>query len=291
MPALRALASAFPDEELVLCAPRAIEPLARLTGAVDRVADTRELEPLPRASRGASVLANLHGRGPQSHMLALAAEPARLIAFEHSDVPQTHGLPAWRADEHEVARWCRLLAQSGVPADPGALDLPSHGLPVPDGARGATLIHPGATSGARRWPAERFAAVARAEREAGRHVVVTGSTSEAELAEAVGGDIALAGRTGLLELAGAVAAADRVVCGDTGIAHLATAFGTPSVVLFGPTPPARWGPPADRPQHRVVWHGGSGDPHGDRPHAGLLSISVDQVTDALAGLPAPAVAR
>ncbi len=65
----------------------------------------------------------------------------------------------------------------------------------------------------------------------------------------------LAGRTDLVELAAAVAAAGRVVCGDTGVAHLATALGTPSVVLFGPTSPARWGPPADRPQHRVLWAG------------------------------------
>jgi ADP-heptose:LPS heptosyltransferase len=291
VPALRALASAFPDDELVLCAPRAIEPLARLTGAVDRVADTRALEPLPPAVRGAHVLANLHGRGPQSHALALAAAPARLIAFEHAEVPQTLGMPEWRACDHEVERWCRLLAECGMPADAGALDLPAGDLPVPDGAAGATLIHPGAANGARRWPAERFAAVARAERAAGRRVVVTGSPPELDLARAVAapGDVVLTGRTRLLELAGAVAAAGRVVCGDTGLAHLATAFGTPSVVLFGPTPPARWGPPADRPWHRVIWHGGTGDPHQEHPHAGLLSIEADEVIDALAALPgAPA---
>jgi ADP-heptose:LPS heptosyltransferase len=295
VPALRALASAFPDDELVLCAPRAIEPLARLTGAVDRVADTRALEPLPSAARGARVLANLHGRGPQSHELALVAAPAQLIAFEHRDVPQTLGMPEWRACEHEVDRWCRLLAECGMPADPGALDLPADNLPAPDGAAGATLIHPGAANGARRWPAERFAAVARAERAAGRRVVVTGSPAECDLAHAVAApaDVVLSGRTSLLELAGAVAAAGRVVCGDTGLAHLATALRTPSVVLFGPTPPARWGPPADRPWHRAIWHGGTGDPHHERPHAGLLSIEPDEVIDALAALPrapAPAIA-
>ena len=47
-------------------------------------------------------------------------------------------------------------------------------------------------------------------------------------------------RFDLLELTAVVAAAARVVCGDTGVAHLATALGTPSVVLFGPTSPARW---------------------------------------------------
>jgi hypothetical protein len=35
---------------------------------------------------------------------------------------------------------------------------------------------------------------------------------------------------------------NRVVCGDTGVAHVASALGTPSVVLFGPTDPAGSGP-------------------------------------------------
>ena len=46
-------------------------------------------------------------------------------------------------------------------------------------ARGATVVHPGAASPARRWPPERWAAVARAERRAGRRVVVTGAAASA----------------------------------------------------------------------------------------------------------------
>jgi ADP-heptose:LPS heptosyltransferase len=91
----------------------------------------------------------------------------------------------------------------------------------------------------------------------------------------------LAGRTGLRELAEVVAAADRVVCGDTGVAHLATAYRRPSVVLFGPVPPALWGPPRRR-QHVVLWHGdGTGDPWGPELDPALARISVDEVTTAL----------
>jgi ADP-heptose:LPS heptosyltransferase len=86
--------------------------------------------------------------------------------------------------------------------------------------------------------------------------------------------------TTLAELAGVVAHARLVVSGDTGIAHLATAYGTPSVVLFGPVPPSRWGPPADRPYHRAIWHGTRAD-RGDAPgpdvHPALLAIGVDEV--------------
>jgi ADP-heptose:LPS heptosyltransferase len=198
------------------------------------------------------------------------------------------GVSAWRAGEHEVERWCRLLAEHGIPADPRRLDLPAPDRPAGAAARGATLIHPGAASPARRWPPGRWAAVARAVRAAGRRVVVTAGAGEGELARAVGPVVET---PALLDLAAAVAAAGRVLCGDTGVAHLATAFGTPSVLLFGPTPPAEWGPPADRPRHRVLWRGRRGDPHGDEIDPGLLAIEVEDVLAALGHAPrrAPAL--
>jgi hypothetical protein len=64
------------------------------------------------------------------------------------------------------------------------------------------------------------------------------------------------------------------------VAHLATAFGTPSVVLFGPIPPALWGPPPNRPRHRALWTGRRGDPHGEQPDPGLLELDCDTVLDA-----------
>lgn len=209
---------------------------------------------------------------------------------------ESFGGPQWRPGEHETARWCRLLEESGVPADPGRLDLrrPPGELSHP-AARGATLIHPGAASAARRWPPERFAAVASAELERGRTVLLTGSRGERALAANVARraglppDAVLAGGTDLLGLAGLVAAAGRIVCGDTGVAHLATALGVPSVVLFGPTSPEEWGPPAGRPWHRALWRGRAGDPHGARPDSGLLELEVEDVLSALRDLPERAV--
>ncbi|MEV6932615.1 glycosyltransferase family 9 protein, partial [Dactylosporangium sp. NPDC051485] len=71
-----------------------------------------------------------------------------------------------------------------------------------------------------------------------------------------------------------------VVSGDTGVAHLATAYATPSVVLFGPASPQRRGPPRRRPQHVALWHGQAaepGDAPGDEPHPALLSVTVAEV--------------
>jgi len=288
VPALRALATAFPDHRKVLATSAALEPLVRLSATVDEVVDVAPLTTLDDSLVGADVAVNLHGRGPESHRVLLDSAPRRLIAFAHPDVEESAEGPSWSSTEHEVMRWCRLLRDSGVPADPTALDLPTPPRPPPPGVEGATVIHPGAASGARRWPPERWAAVARHERGQGRTVVVTGSAGERllarEVAEMAGlpAPAVLAGRTDVLGLASVVAAAGMVLCGDTGVAHLATALGTPSVVLLGPVPPSQWGPPPDRPRHVALWAGRLGDPHGTEPDPGLLRISVDDVCAALA---------
>jgi ADP-heptose:LPS heptosyltransferase len=280
VPALRALAAAYQDHRRLLAMPSRLAPLLRLLGdgaPPFEVLDARPLRPLGDLAQRPEVAVNLHGRGPQSHAILAAVRPERMIAFAHRDVPW-HAGPRWAAGEHEVRRWCRLLTESGIPADPGDRTLRTPAMAPLPGAQGATILHPGAASQARRWPPARWVAVARAEQRAGRHVLVTGSGDERALALAVADaahlphEQVLAGRTDLLALAALVGAAGRVVCGDTGVAHLATALGTPSVLLFGPTAPAEWGPPPDV-RHRVLWAGRTGDPHGDRPDPGLLAIT------------------
>ena len=299
MPALRALAEAFPRHRRMLAMPDALAPLARVSGVVHEVIDAAPLAPLPPVAHGADMAVNMHGRGPESHRVLVQTRPARLIAFHHPDIAATAHAPRWRADEHEVHRWCRLLVEHGVPADPDRLDLVARGgapLAAPSAAPGATLLHPGAASVARRWPAERWAAIARAEAAAGRRVIITAGADEDALAYSIAraahldADAVHAG-TEIVRLAALVHAAARVVCGDTGVAHLATALRTPSVVLFGPSSPAHWGPPADRAWHRALWKGRIGDPHADTLDPGLAAISVDDVLDALetlAAAPKPA---
>jgi len=122
-------------------------------------------------------------------------------------------------------------------------------------------------------------------------VVITGSREEIELARDVARlaglaeEAILAGRTDVLELAAVVAAAGRVVSGDTGVGHLATAFKKPSVILFGPTSPQLWGPPRGEPRHLPLWKGALGDPLSDEPDHGLLEIQAEEVIEALASLP------
>lgn len=292
LPALRALADAFPQHRRVLAAPAALGELVHHSRTVHALAPTPGLVPLASELRGPDIAVDLHGRGPGSQPLLIELGPRWLLAWHHPDVPGTEHGPTWSADEHEVARWCRLLAEYGIPADPSRLELDPPALELPSWARGATVVHPGAAYPSRRWPATRFAAVARHELAEGRTVVVTGSGAERGLAhqvaslagETVRGLHVVAGKTSLLDLAAFVASASRVVCGDTGVAHLATALSTPSVVLFGPTPPNLWGPPPG-PTHLVIWTGTRGDPHGPVPDPGLLKISAADVLGALARLP------
>ncbi|MEU3453642.1 glycosyltransferase family 9 protein [Micromonospora sp. NPDC006766] len=256
VPALRGLRAGFPGRELVLAAPAWLAPLADLVGVVDRVLPTDGLADRPSwMVPPPEVAVNLHGQGPLSHRMLAATRPGVLFAFANPDAGHAAG-PAWDNDEHEVRRWCRLLHWYGLPADPADLALrrpPEVGVPA-----GATVLHPGSKIHAKRWPAERFAALARALTDRGHRVVLTGTADERDLAGRVARaaglppDAVLAGRTGLADLAALVADARLVVSGDTGVAHLATGYGTASVVLFGPVPPARWGPPVDRPRHRVL---------------------------------------
>ncbi len=291
LPAIRAVRAAVPGHRLVLATTRALEPLAGLVDAVDEVLPARELEPLDWAGPPPDLAVDLHGKGPLSHAVVAALEPGRLLTFDSPGYPG----PRWYPDEHEVARWCRLVAEGlGVPADPDALDLAVPAVPPP--VTGAALVHPGAAFPGRRWPAERFAAVARHLAAGGHDVRITGGPAEVDLARAVaegaglGPDAVLAGTTTSLELAAVVAAARVVVSGDTGVAHLATAYRRPSVVLFGPVSPALWGPPArpgeHGPLHVVLWHGdGTGDPWGTELDPALARIPVDEVTAALDRLP------
>lgn len=291
VPALRALRRALPAHELVLAAPRALAPLVELTGVVDHHLAVGELQPVPWGWEPPDVAVDLHGNGPVSRTLLEALEPGRLVAYE------TLGGPRWDADEHERDRWCRLVGEAfGVATDPADVLLDPPRVPPP--VAGAVVVHPGAAAPGRRWPPDRFAAVARALAERDETVVVTGSPGEADLADRVrrGAGLPrsalLAGRTDLAELAALVAAARLVVSGDTGTAHLASAYRRPSVVLFGPTPPRRWGPPPG--PHTVLWHGtGPGDPHATRLDPALDRITVAEVLAAcrLRLSPAPPARR
>jgi hypothetical protein len=285
IPALRGLRRLNPARPLLLAAPAVLGSWFADLGLVDGVVVTDDLDgPPPGAGLGPHDAIDLHGNGSPSRRLLEAAGPLSVLSFAPPAGTDAHAHePVWRRDEHEVRRWCRLVGAIGARCGPDDLrvpELPTHVL----GADGPVLVHPGAASRSRQWPPERFAEVARQLRSRGHEVVVTGSGSERALAAEVArlaGLPTAASTAGLLDLpalAALVARASLLVCGDTGVAHLATAVGTPSVLLFGPIAPSQWGPAIDLDRHLVVWHGdGTGDPHGVERDPALLRITVDEV--------------
>lgn len=302
VPALRALRRAHPGHRIVLAAPAALARLVPLIDAVDELLDVSGPGPVPLDRPAVAV--NLHGRGPESIAALCRTRPVRLLTHAHREFPGLDG-PPWRDETHEVQRWCDLLEWYGIATDPTdlLLDGPDgqagHSLeartartPLEEpggGSAGHVIVHPGAASRARCWPAERFAEVAAALHHSGHRVLITGNAAERSLAFRVATLAGLpvesvhAGRTDLRDLARLVAGARLLICGDTGVAHLATAFATPSVVLFGPVSPDEWGPPPGG-RHVALWSGRSGDPHANRPDPGLLEIGTEVVLDAAVNL-------
>ena len=153
---------------------------------------------------------------------------------------------------HEVERSVSLVGALGYRLPDGddgrlAVDHAADFAP-PFGGKPYVVVHPGASVPARAWSPERHAALVDALVERGRRVVVTGGPEEKELTARVArtpraGVLDLGGRTSFAELADILAAAETLVVGNTGPAHLAAAVGTPVVSLFAPTvPAARWHP-------------------------------------------------
>lgn len=285
VPALRGIRRALPGARLVLAGPPDWATLLAEQDVIDAVVPAAGLEDLAWEAPAPTVAVNLHGCGPESHRLLERLEPGRLVGFACDAAGFTHG-PQWDAHEHEVERWIRLVEAMG-----GRATVDDLRLQPPEGPTlhaGGVVIHPGASSGSRRWPVDRWAVVGRNLAGRGCTVVVTGGPDETQLTSAlastVPGALDLGGSLTARELAQLVAGARLLLSADTGVAHLATAYRTPSVTLFGPTSPDLWGPAVDLPLHRVVWRGDSGeagqvpgDPHGDAVDPRLAAVTPSDV--------------
>lgn len=118
------------------------------------------------------------------------------------------------------------------------------------------VIHPGAGADVKLWPANRWRRVIADLTSTGMAVLVTGSDAETELAHAVATGLDnvhnLAGRTPLPVLIEVLRGAQLVLGPDSGPLHLAVACDTPTVHLYGPSDPDRYGPWGSSLKHRIV---------------------------------------
>ena len=166
----------------------------------------------------------------------------------------THSVPLPWPRLHQVDEYRGLVEAAGVAApetvpvwrlgdDAGAgADLSAllGECGVDNGAR-AVGLHLGAAFGSsKQWPAASFADAARRLRDRGLHPVLLGGPADAAMAAAVSASAgwsvpSLVGRDRPDMLPRLLAGLACLVSGDTGVAHLAAAVGTPTVTLFGPT--------------------------------------------------------
>lgn len=282
--ALRGVRRAWPTSRLVLAAPASLGSWLRSLGLVDDIVPTRGLGASlswPEDATG-HIAVNLHGCGPESHRLLQATRPSRLVAYRCLQAGHGGG-PLWSEHEHEVQRWCRLVTAQGGPCEPDDLRLPRL-----TSLHGSVVVHPGARYAARRWPLERWCSVVDELARRGYDVVVTGDRAERPDCARVAGVHPwvrnLSGRLSVPALADLIAGAWLLLCTDTGPAHLATAYRTPSVLLFGPVSPALWGPSIDHELHLVLWRGDAaaerGNPHGATVDPALAAIGESEVLHA-----------
>jgi heptosyltransferase III len=154
------------------------------------------------------------------------------------------------------------------------------------------VFHPGAGGRRKRWPAERFAALAERLAGLGCDVAITQGESDEEAVAAMRASLrqvqprVLAGLR-LAELAVVLARARLFIGNDSGITHLASLLGVPTVGIFGPYDPAYWAPIGPRV---AIVDGGRSCPHRADPREGcrvcdlLTGIDLSLVWDAALGL-------
>jgi heptosyltransferase-1 len=168
-----------------------------------------------------------------------------------------------------------------LPVDPAA-EAWADQLQSSSAAARTVLINPGAGWGAKRWPVERYAAVAQSLIDRGFRVLVNAGPGEEPLAEAVvqSAPAAAPFAGSLSQLIALTRRVALVIAGDTGPLHLACALGRPVVGIYGPTDPTRNGPYGTR--FKVLRSPQSRRDHkrNQAPEAGLLTIQPGQVLEA-----------
>ncbi len=212
---------------------------------------------------GYDVVYNLHG-GTTATFLTRATGARHRVGFKAYQYAQLHNHQAppssllWGEQKtHSVEQQLALLGWTGVPVS----DRPRTHLAVTDEAvasverqleeagvekdRSIGLIHPAAAFATKQWATENFARVAEFVTERGFAPVAIAGPNEREIIETLldSASVPVASLDLLLPEVAALASRSQIFVGnDSGIAHIAAAVGTPSVVIFGSSNIAHWSP-------------------------------------------------
>jgi ADP-heptose:LPS heptosyltransferase len=180
--------------------------------------------------------------------------PQRNLLYTH--------LVSYNLDGYEGDQFAKLLEPAGIKNFSYKLEgsLPASGTillpPIQEKLNGlqktgkVVTIHPGSTSRYKQWDIAKFISLIRALiSKHGCSVALIGSCSDADQTETILKNTldlkekiaSLVDNLTLQETAELLRQSSLFVSGDSGLSHLAIAVGTPTVVIFGPTDPAKWG--------------------------------------------------
>lgn len=227
------------------------------SGVVARTRVAREI----RAARY-DVVYNLHG-GTTATFLTRATGARHRVGFRTYQYAKLHTelvpspLQLWgQPKTHSVEQQLALLGWTGVPVSdrprtqlgvsPAAAESVDRQLTAAGlGDREIALIHPAAAFATKRWAIDNFARVAEFLAARGFAPVAIARRDEGQIIEDLLSKASV--KVSALDLSlpevTALAARSQVFVGnDSGIAHIAAAVGTPSVVIFGSSNIAHWRP-------------------------------------------------
>ena len=255
-PAVRALKARWPQSEVGLAVSPRGETVARLLPGVDEVFvfDKRRTDKGLRglARRGRQIrefapeVALVSHPSTRSGALAWLSRAPRRVGYAPlctERVPLDRGRPF-------VDRALALAVAVGAPSGDRRLEMrapPGLERYAADALRGARRplvgLVPGAEWATKRWGEEKFAALASELAGLGGTAVLLGGPAEREasrrIAARAGVDVRDTTGNSIPEALAILAHCDVVVGGDTGLVHCARALGRPTVIVFGPTDPAR----------------------------------------------------
>jgi predicted lipopolysaccharide heptosyltransferase III len=226
-------------------------------GFMTRARVAREL----RAERY-DVVYNLHG-GTTATFLARASGARHRVGFKTYQYANLHTTLApsplllWGQQKtHSVEQQLALLGWTGVPVtdkprtqlgiSPAAVESVNQQLAAAGlGDSRIALIHPAAAFETKRWAVENFARIAEFVSERGLAPVAIAASHESQLIDDLLGEASvkiLSLELSLPEVTALAARSQLFVGNDSGIAHIASAVGTPTVVIFGSSNVAHWRP-------------------------------------------------
>ncbi len=260
-PAIEALRRALPDARIVYAIKERLAHIVRQNPNVDDVVALRPGEgPLSYARRLRAVqptaVLDLHGK-IRSKILKTLMPGVRKVTWHKRDfrdtLPVKLALRPYHSSMLFADRYHAAVEQLvGKSLPRGRLQYflgPEDVAEADRVMRAAGLdpekplvgLSPGANWETKRWPAERFAGLARRALAQGLQVAVQGSASEAPLGQIIAqlapGAVDLSGRLDLKALGGFVSRCAAFVANDSGPMHIARALGVPTLAFFGSTDP------------------------------------------------------